>query len=94
MSRTDAGEPRVGADPVNPGIPPASISLMLRWWNWLWGTDAPAPPAPPPPPPQPEVSVTLRADTSADDLPAVPSDEAVFVGFTNRLQIEGPARDC
>ncbi len=87
MSRTDAGEPRVGADPVNPGIPPASISLMLRWWNWLWGTEtpapAPAPPPEPPPPRPPEQPVAMRGDMSGDDWPSI-------VPFHS----EGPTRDC
>ena len=82
MSRTDAGEPRVGADPVNPGIPPASISLAMQWWNWLWGIQTPAP-APSPPPPPPEQPVALRGDMSGDDRPSI-------VPFHS----EGPTRDC
>jgi hypothetical protein len=87
MSATDGREPKVGAEFVNPGVPPASISLAQRWWNWLWGIEtpapAPAPPPEPPPPPPPEQPVALRGDVSGDDWPSI-------VQFPS----EGPTRDC
>jgi hypothetical protein len=90
-------EPKAGD--VNPALPPASLTWALRVWNWIvYGNQYGPQPAPTPPPPAPDEeqpTVTLiRHERSRDDLPAVPTDQTVYVGFTNRLHVEGPVRDC
>lgn len=77
MSRSVQGrsrpEPKTGADPINPGIPPASLSWAAWLWNWIWygSGSGPTPTPPPPPPPDEQPSVARCGDMSADDLPSV-----------------------
>lgn len=91
-------EPKAGT--LNPGIPPASLSWAARLWNWIYYGDMNGPPPEPPPEPAPApdeeqpIVTQVRHDQSSDSLPALPTDQSVFVGFTNRLNVEGPVRDC